>query len=264
MADLASSISSSFRVPVGPSTAVVVEDVHVTYRVYADKRPRVRDIVTSGLRRPSYREIQAVRGVTFNAGRGEVVGVIGPNGSGKSSLLRTLAGVLPPTSGAVYARSRPMLLGVGAALRKDVSGRRNILIGCLALGMTRDQVKENEEGIIEFSGLEDFIDLPMRTYSSGMHARLQFSIATAVTPEILLIDEALAVGDKEFRRRSWARIREIRKAAGTVFLVSHNLNEIKRTSTRVMWMEKGKILIDGNTDEVVDAYEADDVVDTGT
>lgn len=250
------------QISVGSSTSVVADDVHVTYRVYADKRPRVRDIVTSRFKRPSYREIEAVRGVTFTADRGEVIGIVGPNGSGKSTLLRTLAGLLPPTSGAVYASTRPMLLGVGAALRKDLSGRRNIMIGCLALGMTREEVEARQDGIIEFSGLADFIDLPMRTYSSGMHARLQFSIATAVTPEILLIDEALAVGDKEFRRRSWARIKEIRKAAGTVLLVSHNLTEIRKTSTRAMWLEKGKVVAEGKTEEVVEAYEADDLVDT--
>jgi teichoic acid transport system ATP-binding protein len=250
------SVSSDAR------ASVVVDDVHVVYRVYEDRRPRMRDIVTNRFKRPSYREIHAVRGVSFSAQRGEVIGVIGPNGSGKSTLLRTLAGLLPPTSGEIYATTRPMLLGVGAALRRDLSGRRNIMIGCLALGISRREVEARQDEIIEFSGLGDFIDLPMKTYSSGMSARLQFSIATAVTPEILLIDEALAVGDKNFRRRSWARIEEIRNAAGTVFLVSHNLNEIKKTSTRAMWLQDGKVVADGETEAVVEAYEAEDQVDS--
>lgn len=150
-----------------------------------------------------------------------------------------------------------------AQLKSTLSGRRNIRIGCLALGIPGKQIDELEPKIIEFAGLEDFIDLPMRTYSSGMRARLHFSIATAVAPEILLIDEALAVGDKEFKRRSAARIREIRDKAGTVFLVSHNLSEIRGTCDRVIWLQDGQIVMDGPTEEVLAAYTADDPTDEG-
>src|SRR5690606_38392113 len=126
------------------------------------------------------------------------------------------------------------------------------------LGLTRKQIAEVETSIIDFAGLSEFIDLPMRTYSSGMRARLHFSIATAVAPEILLIDEALAVGDKEFKERSAWRIDEIKQGAGAVFLVSHNLDEIRRSCTRTIWLQQGKILADGPTDEVIDAYTAGD------
>jgi teichoic acid transport system ATP-binding protein len=241
--------------------ALAVVDVHVTYRVYEQRRTGLRDVFTRGFKPRAYRSIEAVRGVSFAASVGEVIGVIGSNGSGKSTLLRSVAGMLPPSSGEVYARSQPMLLGVGAALKPGLSGRRNIMIGGLALGMSRDEVSGHEQSIIDFAGLQDFIDLPMEAYSSGMKARLHFAIATAVSPEILLIDEALAVGDKDFRRRSAARIREIREQAGTVFLVSHNLHEIRGSCSRTLWMEHGQVVMDGATDEVIAAYTADDPAD---
>lgn len=242
----------------GAATALIADDLHVTYRIYEQRATRFKDLVARGFKPRSYREIKAVRGASFTVKEGEVVGVIGSNGSGKSTLLQTVAGMLPPTEGAVYARSRPMLLGVGAALRKDVSGRRNIEIGGLALGMSREEVKEYEQSIVDFAGLNEFIDLPLRTYSSGMRARLHFAIATAISPEILLIDEALSVGDKNFKRKSSERIAEIKENAGSVFLVSHNLNEIQRSCGRVLWMDAGRVVMDGAVDEVVEAYTADD------
>lgn len=234
---------------------VVAEDLHVVYRAYEERRAGLRQVISSGLRPRSYREIHAVQGVSLTAWPGEVVGVIGPNGSGKSTLLASIAGLLPATDGAVYARSQPALLGVGAVLQPMLSGRRNILLGCLALGMSRAQAKEQESEIIDFSGLANFIDLPMRTYSSGMRARLQFSIATAVAPEIILIDEALAVGDRDFKKRSADRLEQLRSAAGTVFLVSHSLREVRNLSTRVLWLEDGQIALEGPPDQIVDAYE---------
>jgi teichoic acid transport system ATP-binding protein len=238
--------------------SVLVDDVHVTYRVYEQRRTDLRAVFSNGFKPRGYRAIDAVRGVSLEASLGELIGLIGPNGSGKSTLLRAMAGMLPPTEGNVFALSRPMLLGVGATLKPDLSGRRNIMIGGLALGLSRVQVEEMEASIIEFAGLGDFIDLPLRTYSSGMRARLHFSIATAVTPEILLIDEFLSVGDKEFRSKSAKKIEEIRANAGTVFLVSHNLTEIERSCERVIWLEKGQIVVDGPTEEVLAAYTRGD------
>jgi teichoic acid transport system ATP-binding protein len=173
-------------------------------------------------------------------------------------LLAGIAGLLPVTRGTIYARTRPTLLGVAAALQPALSGRRNIYLGGLALGLARRDIEAREKEIIAFSGLEDFIDLPMRTYSSGMRARLQFSIATAVAPDVLLIDEALAVGDRQFKRRSAKRIDEIRANAGTIFLVSHNLTEIRNSCTRGIWLDHGQMIMDGPVDEVVDAYERRD------
>jgi teichoic acid transport system ATP-binding protein len=236
---------------------MLVEDVHVTYRVYEDKRPRARDVFTRGRAARAYREIKAVRGVSFEARAGEAIGFIGRNGSGKSTLLKAMAGLLPTDQGRILAHSPPSLLGVGAVLQPNLSGRRNIILGTLALGLSKREAESQVEEITAFAGLEDFIDLPMRTYSSGMKARLHFSIATAVTPEILMIDEALAVGDEVFRRRSDARIRELQEAAGTIFLVSHSMDSIIDTCTRVMWMDAGTIIAEGDPEEVVERYRAE-------
>ena len=156
----------------------------------------------------------------------------------------------------MYARSRPNLLGVGAALLPNLSGSRNIVLGGLAMGFTKAEVLELREEIGEFAELGDSLDLPMRTYSSGMQARLKFSIAAARSHDILIIDEALAVGDRAFRKRSEARIREIRDEAGTIFLVSHSMGSIRDTCERTIWINKGVLEMDGPTDKVVKAYEA--------
>ena len=251
MAELATAPDTATAQP-----TLVLDDVHVTYRVFEDRRPAIIDIITNGFKRPSSRKIEAVRGVSFTAYEGEAIGVIGGNGAGKSTLFRAMAGLIPPTSGTVYARSQPSLLGVGAALQPAASGRRNIELGGLALGLSHDQVAEKMDDIVAFTGLSDHIDLPIRTYSTGMRARLHFAIATAIDPELLLIDEALSVGDSTFKRRSRLRIEQMREKAGTVFVVSHSLRSINRLCTRVIWMEQGRVVLDGATDEVVEAYRA--------
>jgi len=160
------------------------------------------------------------------------------------------------TSGVLRVRSLPTFLGVKAALRPRMTGRANIRIGLLAQGLRRHEVEARLDDVVEFTDLGPSIDLPMETYSSGMRARLHFAIATALTPEILLVDEALAVGDRAFREKSARRLEEHRSAAGTVLLVSHNLSEIRRSCDRVVWLEQGRIVLDGPTDEVLGAYEA--------
>ncbi len=243
------------RTAVDSRVTVVVDDVHVTYRVFEDKRPHVRDAFTGHAYR-RYREIHAVRGVSFEARAGEAIGIIGRNGSGKSTLLKAMAGLLPVDRGRILAHSEPSLLGVGAVLKPELSGRRNIILGTLALGLAKREASEQVDDITEFAGLEDFIDLPMRTYSSGMKARLHFAIATAVTPEILMIDEALAVGDEVFKRRSDERIRELQDAAGTIFVVSHGLDGVVDTCTRALWMEAGTVVAEGDPAGVVARYRA--------
>ncbi|MGH2787657.1 MAG: ABC transporter ATP-binding protein [Actinomycetota bacterium] len=233
---------------------VQAEHVHVRYRVYEDVKQTLRALVASAGRRRRFREILAVNDVSFEAYAGEVIGVIGPNGSGKTTLMQAIAGLLPVNEGAVYARATPMLLGVGAVLNKTLSGRRNILLGGLALGLTKQQVLEREPEIIEFAGIGDAIDRPMKTYSSGMSARLQFAISAAVRPEILIIDEALAVGDRDFKVKSTKRIDELRRSAGTVFLVSHSMQQIHKSCTRVLWLKNGRLEMDGPPDEVIAKY----------
>lgn len=237
-----------------PRPTVVLDDVHVAYSVFEDRSAGIRELLDRRTRRAP-RRIHAVRGVSAEFHEGETVGIVGSNGSGKSTLLSAITGLLPVESGRVLVRSRPRLLGVGSVMRPSLSGRRNILIGGLALGMTQAEIEQRADDIIEFAGLEDFIDLPMRTYSSGMRARLMFSIATSVRPEILLIDEALAVGDEAFRQRSRDRLESIREQAGTVVLVSHNHSEIRDSCARVLWLEHGEIAAFGPADEVMEAYE---------
>jgi teichoic acid transport system ATP-binding protein len=240
--------------PLG-DVSVLAEDLHVYYRVYEDRRPRMGEVFARRFRRPGYREVRAVQGVDLVARRGESIGLIGRNGSGKSTLLQAIAGLIPATQGEVYASSQPSILGVSAALQRSVSGRRNILLGGLALGMSRAEIEERMDGIIEWSGLEDFIDLPLRTYSSGMRARLHFAISTAVGPEILLIDEALSVGDEVFKERSRERIGELLDDAGTVFVCSHSMSTIRELCTRVIWLDGGRIEMDGEPAEVIKAYK---------
>ena len=235
---------------------VIADDVHVEYKVLATgKRAGVAEARKLLERKRKLHSVHALKGVSFTAYENDSVGVIGTNGSGKSTLMRAITGLTPTSKGAIYAASRPSMLGVGAALIKDLSGERNVMLGGLALGLTKEEVEEKFDTIVEFAGLADFIHLPMRTYSSGMTARLKFAIATVQDHEILIVDEALAVGDKNFRVRSEARIREIRDNAGTVFLVSHSMQSIRDTCNRVIWLDKGTLLMDGDPEEVIAAYE---------
>ncbi|MEV7613559.1 ABC transporter ATP-binding protein [Streptomyces sp. NPDC089799] len=244
---------------------VIAEDVHVVYEVHGSGGGRGTATAALGriLRRkdprPQTRRVHAVRGVTFTAYRGEAIGLIGSNGSGKSTLLRAIAGLQPVASGRVWSQGQPSLLGVNAALMNDLTGERNVILGGLAMGMTRQQVRDRYAEIVEFSGVNekgDFASLPMRTYSSGMAARLRFSIAAAKNHDVLMIDEALATGDARFQRRSQARIEELRKEAGTVFLVSHGIGTIRETCDRAIWLERGVLRMDGPAEEVCAAYEA--------
>ncbi|GAB3590550.1 ABC transporter ATP-binding protein [Angustibacter peucedani] len=243
--------------------SLVVDDLHITYRVFGGKKKGTTGAPPSRLARLRQRssghvgsvvEIPAVRGVSFVARHGEAIGIIGRNGSGKSTLLRAVAGLIPPTKGSVYVSGEPSLLGVNAALMSDLTGERNIMIGGLALGLTPAQVRERFDDIVEFSGIGDFVYLPMKAYSSGMSARLRFAISTAATPDVLMIDEALATGDAQFRARSAERVAQIVEDAGTIFLVSHSLASIRAMCTRAIWIDKGVVVMDGPVDEVCDAY----------
>jgi len=240
---------------------IIVDNLRVAYKVYNSGGRRNRNApatlwrLLKRERMSNMRVVNAIRGVSFTTYRGESVGLIGRNGSGKSTLLRAIAGLLPPTSGAVYAEGQPSLLGVNAALLNDLSGERNVTLGCLAMGMTQDEADAAYDDIVDFSGLRDHIDLPMRTYSSGMQQRLRFAIAAAQSHDVLLIDEALATGDRDFRRRSEERIRQMRDQAGTVILVSHGLEVVRETCTRAIWLHGGKIRMDGSPKAVIRAYK---------
>ncbi|WP_245988611.1 ABC transporter ATP-binding protein [Flexivirga caeni] len=239
---------------------VIADDIHLTYKITGKFAQRGGVVAlaraVTGKTSPGMREVKAVRGVSFTAWEGEAIGLIGPNGSGKSTLLRGIAGLLTPAAGAVYTLGDPALLGVNAALISTMSGERNILLGCLAMGMTPEEVEEKYDDIVDFAGIGEFVSLPMNAYSSGMGARLRFAIAASKAQDILLIDEALATGDAEFRQRSEKRILQLRERAGTVFLVSHSLGVVRETCDRAIWLEEGLVVMDGETEEVLDAYES--------
>jgi len=235
--------------------SLVVDDVHIYYRTYGGRRINPESKL-SGLRRHvgSVDLVKAVRGVSFVASHGESIGIIGHNGSGKSTLLRAIAGSLPATHGSIWTDGTASLLGVNAALMKDLSGERNVVLGGLALGLTPAQVKQQYDEIVDLAGIGEFMHLPMRAYSSGMSARLRFAISTASRPDILLIDEALSTGDADFRQRSQERVDEIIEHAGTVLLVSHSMSTIRSMCDRVIWIHKGLVERDGPTDDVLDEY----------
>ncbi len=246
-----------------PVPTVIVDDLNVVYRVWGAAPRQGGNSPVDALRRiakressPVRREVHAIRGVSFTSYRGDAIGLVGRNGSGKSTLLRAIAGLLPANSGTVYTDSQPSLLGVNAALMQGLTGERNIVLGCLAMGLTPAEVDAKFESIVEFAGIGDFVSLPMSTYSSGMAARLRFAIASAVTHDVMLIDEALATGDAEFQRRSEERIKELRGEAGTVYLVSHSLGVVRQTCNRAIWLDAGRIVADGEVHEVLDAYVA--------
>ncbi len=237
---------------------VIVDALHVKYRVYATGA-RAKDrtkLLKRSVAMRRMREVHALKGVSFTAYEGEAIGVVGHNGSGKSTLLKAIAGLTPAAEGSIWADSNPTLLGVNAAMVNELSGERNVILGGLALGLTPEEIRAQYDEIVSFAGIGDFIDLPMRTYSSGMQARLRFAIAASVSHRVLLIDEALAVGDKAFQQRSEQRIRQLRSQAGTVFLVSHSMTSVLDTCGRALWIDHGTLKMDGPAAEVVEAYEA--------
>jgi teichoic acid transport system ATP-binding protein len=236
-----------------PKLTIRVRDLVLDYEVFEDRRAALRQrIVTKQGTGRSF--VHALKGISFDAAEGDAIGVVGPNGSGKSTLLAALAGLIAPTSGEVLVAEEPKLLGVGATLIAAATGYRNIRLGCLALGMSKGEVNDKIDEIVEFTDIGEAINRPLRTYSSGMRARLHFAIATSVKPRILLIDEALSVGDKSFRAKSAARIEEIVAHAGTLMLVSHSMDEVARLCSRALWIENGELVADGPVDEVLDAY----------
>ena len=239
-----------------PGKVVVeLEDVSVRYSIRArdsGRRERFWDPIT---RRTI--EVQALEHVSLSIYRGEIVGLVGPNGAGKSTLVRVVSGLQAPTHGTVRIGAEPMMLGVGAVMNARLSGRQNALLGLTAMGMTRKDALASVPGVFDFAGVAEAIDRPLRTYSSGMKARLQFAIATRTEPELLLIDEILAVGDYAFRKRSFNRLREMISGDSTVIIVSHNMKQLKRIATRAVWVENGSIVMDGEARPTINAYDSD-------
>ena len=240
--------------------AVQVHDVYKFYKKYAD-RHKFLTIKSALVNKTLFGDLQvgerfeALRGVSFDVKSGQTLGIIGENGSGKSTLLKILAGISKPTSGEVITSGRiSALIELGAGFHPEISGRENIFINGVILGLTRKQIQEKYQEIVRFAELEEFIDNPVKSYSSGMFMRLGFSIAINVNPDILLVDEVLAVGDASFVPKCLDKINEFRRHDKTIIYVSHDLATIERICDDVIWMKKGKIEMRGYPKRVVDAY----------
>jgi ABC-type polysaccharide/polyol phosphate transport system ATPase subunit len=229
----------------------------MTYRTTIEKKPTFKKtIMRLGRNERVVRTIEALRGVSFEIPHGSVLGIIGVNGAGKSTLMRSMAGILPPTSGRIEVHGRvSTLLALGVGFKGDMTGRENVILGGLAAGLSRDQLDEKYEEIAEFAELDEFMDLPMRTYSSGMYGRLAFAVAVNMEPDILLIDEALSVGDARFKEKSFDKMRELVASAGTIVLVSHGLRPMRKLADEVIWLHQGEIAMRGEPKEVSQAYK---------
>ena len=238
------------------SLAVSVKDLGLTYTTSIDKKPTLKARLKSfGRGKKFTRTVRALSDVSIDVHYGTVLGIIGSNGAGKSSLMRVISGIVPPTQGRVEVfGSVSTLLALGVGFNPAMTGRDNVYLGGLAAGMTRDEIDSNFQAIAEFSELGEAIDAPMRTYSSGMYARLAFSVAAVVEPDILIIDEALSTGDAKFKEKSLNRIKELRTADRALILVSHALATIEDICNEVIWLNNGKLMARGKPTEVITAY----------
>jgi ABC-type polysaccharide/polyol phosphate transport system ATPase subunit len=236
--------------------AVRVNDLSITYRTTFERKPTLKQALTRfGRGQRAVKEIEAIKNVSFQVRTGTAMGIIGSNGSGKSTLMRAIAGILPPTSGSIEVWGRAStLLALGVGFNHDLSGRENIILGGLASGLSRRDVEERADEVAEWTELGDFIDMPMQTYSSGMSARVGFSVAVHMKPDILMIDEALSTGDAHFREKATAKMAELRESARAMFVVSHGLDSIKEMCNEAMWLDRGKLMMRGEPADVVDAY----------
>jgi teichoic acid transport system ATP-binding protein len=239
-----------------PSARIRLENVVQRYRVIRERPDSLREAFTRLFRGSTVQEFEALKGVSFRVGDGEVLGIIGRNGSGKSTMLKLIAGVYKPSSGRLEVQgSVAALIELGAGFHHDLTGRENIVLNGLLLGLTRQQIAEREQKIIEFADIGEFIDSPIKQYSSGMFMRLAFAIAVEVDPDILLVDEILSVGDAEFQEKCDLRMEEFHRQRKTIVVVSHNLQVIRRLCTRVILLDKGKVLADGPTEASLASYE---------
>ena len=239
-------------------TKPMIEVDHVTmrFRMNNDKILSLKEFVTTALRgKLEYQDFTALEDVSFTVEKGDTLGLIGRNGAGKSTMLKVISGILKPTEGSVqcYGNVVPML-ELGSGFDFDLTGRENIFLNGAILGYSEEFLKEKYEEIVEFSDLGEFINVPIRNYSSGMLARLAFSVATMVHPDILIVDEILSVGDAQFQEKSKARMLELMSGGTTVLFVSHSIDQIREMCSQVLWLEHGKVRMLGDTEEVCDAY----------
>lgn len=236
---------------------IEVENVYMTYKMSYDKIKSIKEYMMTLLKgNLKYEEFNALSNVSFKIGKGEVVGIIGRNGAGKSTMLKVISGILKPTKGKVIVNGNIVpMLELGSGFDHDLTGRENIFLNGAILGYSKKFLLDKYNEIVEFSELGKFIDVPIRNYSSGMLMRLAFSIATVVNPEVLIVDEILAVGDENFQKKSKSRMLELMNGGTTVLFVSHSLEQIREMCNRVIWLESGKVKMIGDTQTVCDAYK---------
>ena len=237
---------------------IQAKQVSVCYKMSYDRVTSIKEYLVQMLKgKIKYEEFWALKDVEFSLKKGEVLGIIGHNGAGKSTLLKVISGILKPTTGSVQVNGTIVpMLELGSGFDYDLSGRENIFLNGAILGYSERFLKEKCEEIIAFSELGQFVDIPLRNYSSGMVMRLAFSIATVVQPDVLIVDEILAVGDAAFQEKSKKRMLELMGGGTTVLFVSHSLEQIREMCDRVLWLEQGQMKRFGDTKEVCDAYEA--------
>ena len=242
------------------SVAIQATDLSKCYPLYHHPRDRLKQFLWPSRwwgEHKFYRELWALRQVNFSINRGEVVGIVGQNGSGKSTLLQLICGTLTPTHGHVNCEGRiAALLELGAGFNPEFTGRENVLMNAAILGLRQQEIDQRLENIIDFSGVRDFIDQPVKTYSSGMYVRLAFSVAINIDPDILVIDEALSVGDGAFARKSFNRIMQMRDSGKTILFCSHSLFQVESLCARAIWIHQGQIVMDADSPKVVSAYQA--------
>lgn len=234
--------------------AIDVKDLHISYKClksFSIKKSLLQ------LKKTKAEVYEAVRGVSFSVPKGEILGIVGKNGSGKSTMLRAIAGIFSPDEGSIDLHGNSVqLLSIGVGFQKKLTGRENILLSGMLLGFSEEQVRAKMDEIIEFANLGKFIDMPVKTYSSGMHSKLAFSITAILESDIMLIDEVLSVGDAKFKKKSFNKMKElISNEDRTVLIVSHNSQTIRQLCTSVLWLHEGELRMIGKTDEVLEAYE---------
>jgi ABC-2 type transport system ATP-binding protein len=240
-------------------TIIQVNDVTMSFRMNNDRILSLKEFVTTALRgKLEYNDFTALNHVSFNVKKGETLGLIGHNGAGKSTMLKLISGILKPTKGSISVHGNVVpMLELGSGFDMDLTGRENIFLNGAILGYSENFLKSKYDEVVAFSGLEQFIEMPIRNYSSGMLARLAFSVASMVEPEVLIVDEILSVGDADFQEKSKARMLELMGGGTTVLFVSHSLEQIREMCDRCIWLEHGQVKVIGSANEVCDAYAAE-------
>lgn len=238
-------------------TVIKVKDVGMEFNLSQEKVDNLKEYVIKLLKRELlFQEFWALKNISFEVKKGERVGIVGLNGAGKSTLLKLISGVMKPTEGSIEVKGKLVpLLELGAGFDMNYTGRENIFLNGAMLGYTKEFLEEKYDEIVEFSEIGKFIDVPLKNYSSGMKARLGFSVATMVEPEVLILDEVLSVGDAKFKKKSEERIMSLFDKGITVLFVSHSVKQVKKLCNKAIWLEHGKIVMQGDAEEVCDAYE---------